>query len=642
MLMLMVLTIVSYMPLSTAATYIPLTDFEDITGGARYGQTGLFYYEAVDDNTSNAQQISNAESHSGDLSLMFDNYEGVTTYEPTAYLNLTEEIGYVGTLSFWFYFTSLGSGSYDTTYAYFRYTGINVLRVSAGEQPDTNPAQDGNYGLYMWDNALSAWTEIGACNHDEWYKAEFIHNGTNKLICNIYNVTNVLKWSENHYSSPNYWDTFDQVYFVTDYNNDAMRTYWDDFNIGDQNATEGHELDDYDKTCDAMPNYKYKTWQPNYCNLHYLEIQENFKFTGTIYGAEIYIYYNSNDGIPIASEFSMRVNNNPVGTADSVRLISDLYQIQWVFNTPVYLDAEKPLFTIFLPYMKCLEQIGHICFGSSSTARSGFHDSITWAYNNNFEGSHHWIDNTAVICWYFEGNQTTNIDPIPPDDLLNWTNRFNSEYGVFCEAYGSWYSCYYRANTNKLELIYNITDDYMTDSVNYYKAIVYDIYDTPVHTELIFYNPNQTSGHLYTSYKFKSAGTYYLLLWNTSDNGLTLDTVLDSGNNAINVCPEDDGGGGDDWGIDIGSMPIFIRVIIAIMIILCMTLSPLALGVFISKAGMNINIPSLLYIGFFFFGVAISCEIGALDWAVFFIILFGLIIAFAIIWLHGKDTGAGE
>lgn len=87
-------------------------------------------------------------------------------------------------------------------------------------------------------------------------------------------------------------------------------------------------------------------------------------------------------------------------------------------------------------------------------------------------------------------------------------------------------------------------------------------------------------------------------------------------------------------------IPPFVMLILGIITTLLITMLPLIIGLALSrKKGGIPNIPALLYVAFFFFGLIVSVLFGFIDIVVPFIILLGLIIAFAVMWIRGKATG---
>lgn len=94
-----------------------------------------------------------------------------------------------------------------------------------------------------------------------------------------------------------------------------------------------------------------------------------------------------------------------------------------------------------------------------------------------------------------------------------------------------------------------------------------------------------------------------------------------------------------DWFMSfINGLPFFVKIIIAIIIVLMITLLPLIVTVVLSQTAHfdSVSIPSLVYIGFFMFGVIIDCLIGLLSWAILFIVLLAMIIAFAVLYISNK------
>lgn len=89
------------------------------------------------------------------------------------------------------------------------------------------------------------------------------------------------------------------------------------------------------------------------------------------------------------------------------------------------------------------------------------------------------------------------------------------------------------------------------------------------------------------------------------------------------------------------TLPIFYKVLIALVIIIVLSITPFALGVFLAKANMSFKLPELLYVSFFFLGIIVTVFMGLLDAWVFFVVLFALIITFAILWLQ-RGLRSGE
>lgn len=108
---------------------------------------------------------------------------------------------------------------------------------------------------------------------------------------------------------------------------------------------------------------------------------------------------------------------------------------------------------------------------------------------------------------------------------------------------------------------------------------------------------------------------------------------------ASSTTPNEDTEDTVDWFTSfINGLPFFVKIIIAITIVLMITLLPLIVTVLLSRTAHfdSVEIPSLVYIGFFIFGVIIDCLIGLFSWAILFVILLSMIIAFAVIYISNK------
>lgn len=86
--------------------------------------------------------------------------------------------------------------------------------------------------------------------------------------------------------------------------------------------------------------------------------------------------------------------------------------------------------------------------------------------------------------------------------------------------------------------------------------------------------------------------------------------------------------------IFIASLPLYVKIIVAIVIIVAITLIPMLVAVSLSKGNITIEIPSLVYVAFFFLGMITAVLLGFLDIWIFAIVLFGLILTFAILWVQ--------
>ena len=152
--------------------------------------------------------------------------------------------------------------------------------------------------------------------------------------------------------------------------------------------------------------------------------------------------------------------------------------------------------------------------------------------------------------------------------------------------------------------------------------------------------------------KFTEMGQYYIALWNlTTDvqkDELVLtsqDTVIvcEKGNIGLDETDEGiDTSNTGDIGFAIATMPVYIKVMAAIFIIILLTVSPYFFVMLISKTGMKVELPSLVYVAFFFTGLVMCILLGLLEYWILFVVLFGLIITLAILWIQNKGISGGE
>ena len=87
-------------------------------------------------------------------------------------------------------------------------------------------------------------------------------------------------------------------------------------------------------------------------------------------------------------------------------------------------------------------------------------------------------------------------------------------------------------------------------------------------------------------------------------------------------------------------LPFWVPYLIGLFITLFITMSPLIIGTYITRNSRieKINIPPLLYVGFFYFGLVTSVLMDFLPVWLPFVILFAMIIYFAVTWLAGKQS----
>jgi hypothetical protein len=126
-----------------------------------------------------------------------------------------------------------------------------------------------------------------------------------------------------------------------------------------------------------------------------------------------------------------------------------------------------------------------------------------------------------------------------------------------------------------------------------------------------------------------SIGNWKVDLWLT--NNLTRIRLLSSATCIVEQAPYERPNT-SLYGFDIQSLPLIVKIILSFVIIIVMTLLPMLVSVMLSKGNISIEIPSLIYVAFFFVGMIIDILLGLLEIYIFAIVLFGLILAMAITW----------
>ncbi len=221
-------------------------------------------------------------------------------------------------------------------------------------------------------------------------------------------------------------------------------------------------------------------------------------------------------------------------------------------------------------------------------------------------------------------------EPLTPIELPIYIAKYGNFFVEFVEENAS---CSYRVGDSPT-LVYYVNDSKYSD-VNGYIWEIKDMNNVSLTKGTIYFTETTDSGFIPVNwFTFPAKGEYQLYLYNVTV-GNKKDEIVYRGNNTI-VCAKG-GGGTPSMGGFI--FPDWLKIIVAVIITLIITVSPLLFSFALSKGRIEINIPALVYIAFFFFGLIVSVILGLLSIIVPFIILFGLIIAFGILYVSGKTEG---
>lgn len=660
--MIIILTPVDVVTADSADWFL-LASFDDALSGVQSGTSGYFDFEGnAYFKTSTGYTLPKIPSDAGANNSLRVYGSAANGY---GWCNLTSQIEYIGILNFSFlYHATLVHMSEDLDMNFIDSYGHEVIKINMYFEHGTD------IDYIKWNDVTTGWQTVytGASLEDDRLYLIFTHLGLNTFNVSIYDDSFILKGSyEGAGAYAGVYTSFSSIYFEGDVSDPAAGVYFDNFYMGTTSGS-GTTPTETEVYCSGNPELYDSASPPSgYTTPQYVEILFTYEQTINITMFEIFMHYDLIGGTTFSySDFGLYVNNyyrgQPTGYDEQMGggiLGSNVVtRIFWRFeDKPVNIISQKPYF-VFRSSIKIYDlDLGLVEYNDGLQTR--YHSSFSLVQNGILDGQpfHPPIPERYDLscCYYYTipedggGYDDEKInDSDLPDDKTRWGDpEFNN---TFLEFYKPDSHCYYRVG-DYAELHYWLTDEYYTGSNHFYYYVIYQEnvfpFDTEVYRGIVppFNTANDSREHYTTGYKFIREGKYYVWTYNSTSDGSDINEIIHWGG-TITVCKSTGGGGsggnlpgGDDFGLS--TLPVFYKIIIAVMIILCMTLSPLAIGIFISKAGMNVNIPSLLYIGFFFFGIGISCEIGVLDWAVFFIILFGLIIAFAILWLHGKDTSKG-
>ena len=678
----------SFNSVNAAEGDVPLADWDDISSGLDSGTSGYIDFENT--GIANYFETSTAHDLSAPNSFKLQNYRDTVDHWFSGWWNLTDSFDYMGSINFSFVFTATGVGISDS-YIKFYLGGVEQIRLFFDYS-----AKD----IKFYDNSITDYRPVyESFVKDARYYVVISHNLTNNFVVTVYNSTfDVQGTVDSAGVSTDVWASFDDIYLygtsaLGGYEYDIL--YIDDIIINQESAAgEGGGDDEFpglilDKPecglLGSMPVMRYYEWFGNVRDTketthhwfytseipHILEIQQNKWRTTTIYYVDLFVSNTQYDQISSnGNDYSCRVNNNPFTFVSFIpKTIDGVSGYLMRFAGSAVLTDDPPLFCF-----KSSESYDTVTYGEQ------IHWDLPVLYStcNYFAGKHHtegdYTDNQHdgvlfnnpsaefegwyfvtghvspyVQYWYDGGNMSSTVEPIPDIEKENFTLKYGDsaiefKHLGYCDyGIGSHPTIRFHLNSTQV----NLYD-------KYYYQVVKQSNEEVVMTGFINFvgGANEIWGDIYLQEKFTSIGVYYIALWNLTTN-VQLDQVVMLSQDTVIVCQtgyvglEDDDDGIDTSGtgsIDdaIKSLPVYAKVIAALFIIILLTMSPYAITVMISKTNIHVEIPSLLYVAFFFTGVIACVMLSLLEIYVFFIVLIGLIIAFAILWVQGKSIGGGE
>lgn len=689
---LLVLTILP-MNVTAEAGRVKLADWDNIATGLNDGNDEYIDFES--NGTTDYFMTSNTPGgvFSGDNSFMIKGKDNVPVEVGNGYWNLTYNFTYIGQLDFWFKLDDNAVLINDFFYMDFYDSDDNKVIALRWDLADND---------IDWFDIVGGWSTLYASVTDNaWFFFQFNHTGTNNFEANIYDANNILKGTHNYAGmTTDTWDNFEYIHLYTDTWSDDKEAmlYIDEINITTtgSGASEEGGFDEFpglmlDKpSCGvigSMYAMKYYEWFGNVRDTRfdthhwfytseeakYLEFFQDKTRTTTIYYVDIFVDDHQKTLISSnAADYDCRVNNNP---------------FTFVGFIPKTIDGKSGQLIRFAGSAVLTNDYPLICFKCSATIdTSGYGNDIHWypmvmgqtcnwgcdkhnipgdfidnqldgvQFNNpsaEFEG---WYFVNGYVSpyiqyWYSGGDESTGTKK--PVSVVEQDN-LTLEYGdSFIEFYHHDY-CDYGIGS-KPTLVYHLNNTQCNLYNKYYFEIINKANEEVAMNGFIDFTvgTSEVFDTMELQKSFYEIGQYYISLWNLTNNVqkdslvmLSQDTVivctkgkvgLDSGNK-VNL----DNTGGNSFGFVIATLPMYAKVLISLVIILTLTLTPLAFSMLLNKTNVKVDIPALLYVAFFFLGIVSCILLGVLDYWVLFVVLFGIIVTFAVLWIQDKGFSGGE
>lgn len=362
------------------------------------------------------------------------------------------------------------------------------------------------------------------------------------------------------------------------------------------------------------------------------------------------------------SDYTLIINDEYIGTGDYIYPYDNEYAIVWA-DVNKEVDG-KILFSFYSK--KNTGDSGYTTgvannwywyglagyFGGWGSTKvhnsiSNFYDGVlSGTYPGNFKLS---------VCWYYNESCNVSLEPWKLPIIDKFDQAFGTgDTGVgYIEFLGYDENCYYKIN-RKLHVptvVYNMTGYGEGGGTKTYLFQINKVRNG-THDQIVYNGFIEVANKDYErdvrelqDFEFEDygAGQYYIMCYNTSSYGTVLEEFAHR-SMTITVCPEDKYTPPAKEETYYG-LPYWVPWIIGIFITLFVTMSPYIIAVYISRKTRSTElprIPGLLYVGFFFMGLTISVLMELLPSWLPFIILFGMVVYFAVQWLYGKKAESTE
>lgn len=642
---LMILTIFVN-PVMGATGDITITDWESFNLGVISGSNGYMAWQMRDDDATTDSVVT-----TGALSghcMKVKQTAGATKYA-RLFVNFTDDYSYIHNINIWIEGTT---GGYKIVL--YNNSGIVAYIIHNSGAPGTWQYDPVDAGLTTFASSLDSedgWLNITHVSDNElnytWYE-----NGGH---------TTEYKVGASYVTSD--WSNITRI-LITTVNNGALDFLVDDIIINTVSTGSGGygSLENYTPICsgglglytqlgysETTPYYWFWSTTSQY-PIRYIEHEFPYIWSGTIYGVDLpvsidQLNYVSND----TNDYWLSINGIPsFGHPDYILPTTDgEYVLRWISSTGITLSHEKPLFEFYcdehtIGFSKDWYWYG---VGTSYNAigDSLGHNNNGWYGDGNFNGYN--IDGGDISMCYYVTTDTTQQGEtgLTPTELVNYTGLYGY---TFIEFYQNTVNCFHGIGSNPY-IMYYLNDTYLEVDSPFYRYQIMQVgSNAPIYDGLISMTGTHKDAKMrIMDYEFTQKGQYYIVLYNTTDYGTVFGSEIYY-SQVITVCdvglgdPVEDMDTGEITIIDFSSIPVFFKVIIALLIIVILTICPYFFAVLIGRGTNNhIEIPSLVYIAFFFVGIVASVMLGFLDSWVFFIIFFGLILTLAILWIRGQSSG---
>lgn len=631
-------------PVQSASGIVTLADWDDVASGLSHGTSGLIEFDEV---TGASFQTINTNYVSSPNSFKVG-FAGAATL---GYWNLTGNFSYIGQINLSAYYEMLGG--FSDLYIEFINNGTTVIKLNIDHDEKIYYYKVGVGYTLIYDGAVNTR-----------YYIVVTHITTNQFNYSVYNASFDLVGSdEGSGNSAGDYTTFDSVYFNS--NTETGTLYFDNLIISTTVVGEGGyaDLSGYNSICSGGEgSYSAPYWQIIHKNIfgwttsidtffpQYLEHEFPFYWTGTINAVDIPIsneQYNYVSGN--VADYYMYINGVPFG--NPIAIIpsgSGEYLLRWYSTAGITLINEKPLFSVKCDQTYTVGGETYYWYGIGITyspiGDTKGHNTLSYFMDTFHNGNN--LNAEISMCYYFTGTSELTSDPYNDTEWDDWATEYgNPTYGNMGIQFKTpAYDCQFRAGNNPI-IRYNLSGDYLEDDSPYYRYRIYMAGSSYLYYQglISVFEDYKRGEETIQDFEFPIDGYYYIVLYNTTEYGTTINrTLLTS--DIIHVC-ESETEGGSNAGLenfDFSDIPILFKILISLFIIIILTISPYFFAAMINRGRTSVNMPDLVYVAFFFIGIAVCVMLGFLEIYVFFLVLVGLIVTFTILWLQGKSLGGEE